>query len=107
MIRRKAVRYCRVPSTHVGVEICEEEQGNRPCFAEGAVRITNAFRLNKLCRDWFVCVIAHGASLHSRCSLSSPSPLTQTHDLVSLPFRFPRPPPNLIPLLLSFPPRTY
>jgi len=76
MIRREAVRYCRVPRIHVGVEVSKKEQRNRPCFAEAAVRITNPVRLNKLCRNRFVCVIAHnGLSPFSPDSHRSAKPL--------------------------------
>src|SRR5215831_17831349 len=35
------------------------KRGNRPCFAETTIGIADSFGLNKLCRDRFVCVIAH------------------------------------------------
>ena len=60
MIRREAVRYCRVPRIHVGVEVSKKEQRNRPCFAETTVGIPRALSLNKLCGNRVVCVMAHG-----------------------------------------------
>src|SRR5262244_1696250 len=59
MIDCEAVRYRGIPTIHVGVEVLQQEQRNRPCFAETTVGIADSFGLNKLCRDRFVRVIVH------------------------------------------------
>src|SRR5258708_25827367 len=59
MISSKAVGYVRIPAVHVGVEVPHKKQRNRTRFAESAIGETDAIGLNKLCRDRFVCVIAH------------------------------------------------
>src|SRR5215470_3324890 len=62
MIGCEAVRYRGIPAIQVGVEVLQKEQRNRSCLAETTVGITDSFGLNKLCRDRFVCVIAHSMS---------------------------------------------
>src|SRR5215831_10339185 len=59
VVRCEAVRDRRIPAIHVGVEVLQKEQRNRSWLAETTVGITNAFGFNELCRDRFVCVIAH------------------------------------------------
>ncbi len=67
MVRSKAVRYRRIPGIHVGVEVSKKEQRNSTWLTETTVGVTHAVSLNELCRNRFVCVIAH--------SLSTPSDL--------------------------------
>src|SRR5262249_11313511 len=59
MIGCEPVRYRGIPTIHVGVEVLQKEQRNRPRFAETTVGIADSFGFNKLCRDRFVGVIAH------------------------------------------------
>jgi len=62
MIRCVAVRDRWISAIHVGIEVLEKEQRNRPCRDETTVGITNALGLDKLCRHRFVCVIARSLS---------------------------------------------
>src|SRR6266566_177494 len=64
MIRCEAVRDRWIPAIHIGVEVCQKEERNCPCFAETTVGITSALSLNKLCWNRFVCVIAYSLSPH-------------------------------------------
>src|SRR6266481_2605597 len=59
VIPSETVGYGGIPSVHVGVEVFQKEQRNGSRLAETTVGITDSIGLNKVCRDRFVCVIAH------------------------------------------------
>src|SRR5271170_7428777 len=58
VIRRQAVRYRRVPSIHVAVEVSETKQRCGSWLAETAKRVTDPFAFNELCRNSLVGVAA-------------------------------------------------
>src|SRR5260370_14364090 len=59
MIRCETVRYRRIPTVQVGVEIFQKEQRNRSWLAETTVGITNSLGLNKLGRRCLMRMVSH------------------------------------------------
>src|SRR5260370_20036089 len=68
MIRGETIRYSRIPSVHVGVEVPQQEERDGSCFSETTVGKTDSFGLNKSSRNRLVSEIAHNC-FH----ISSPS----------------------------------
>src|SRR5260370_42609187 len=68
MIRGETIRYSRIPSVHVGVEVPQQEERDGSCFSETTAGKTESFALTKSSRNRLVSEIAH-----NRFPISPPS----------------------------------